>query len=76
MESFYHWLQYQIEREDVVGDFACTVRQFEEPVPNRKKMSGHMMWATWLIDKRATADVIEAFNLAWREYQTVAEPLA
>ncbi len=76
MESFYQWLQYQTEREDAVGDFAYTVGQFDEPTPARKKISGHMLWATWLVDKKATADLIEAFNQAWREYQSHVETLA
>jgi len=69
MKSFYQWLQIQVEREDIVGDFAYTVSQFEEPIPTRKKISGHMMWASWLVDRRATSDVIDAFNIAWQEYQ-------
>ena len=69
MNSFYQWLQVQVDREDIVGDFAYTVGQFEEPKPSRKKISGHMMWASWLVDKRATADLIDAFNVAWNEYQ-------
>lgn len=73
MDSFYQWLQQQTDREDVVGDFACTVHQFSAPTPPRKKISGHMTWATWLVDKNATADVIDAFNLAWREYQQAIE---
>lgn len=76
MDTFYQWLQYQMERKDEVGDFAYTIRQFEEPKPARKKISGHMMWATWLVDKRATDDVIEAFNLAWREFQEEKIPVA
>ena len=69
MQSFYQWLKHQVEREDVIGDFAYTIGQFEEPRPTRKKISGHMLWSTWLVDKRATAEVIDAFNAAWREYQ-------
>lgn len=69
MTSFYQWLTHQKEREDIVGDFAITVGQLEEPQANRKKISGHMLWATWLVDHRATDEVIEAFNRAWREYQ-------
>lgn len=76
METFYQWLQCQTEREDMVGDFAHTMGQFDEPKPNRKKISGHMVWATWLVDKRATAEVIEAFNLAWKEYQDLEGTLA
>jgi len=76
MKSFYQWLQNQVEREDIVGDFAFTMRQFEEPQSTRKKISGHMLWATWLIDKKATADVIDAFNVAWEEYQEEIVKLA
>jgi uncharacterized protein YozE (UPF0346 family) len=67
--SFYQWLKTQIERKDVVGDFATTMSQFEEPKATRKKANGHMIWATWLVDKNASPAVIEAFNLAWHEYQ-------
>ena len=69
MQSFYQWLQHQVERDDIIGDFAYTVGQFEEPTSTRKKISGHMLWATWLIDKKATDEVIDAFNVAWQEYQ-------
>ena len=76
MKSFYQWLTHQTEREDIVGDFAFTVGQLEEPQANRKKISGHMLWATWLVDQRATDEVIEAFNRAWREYQDQLGALA
>jgi uncharacterized protein YozE (UPF0346 family) len=72
--SFYQWLKTQKDRKDVVGDFAHTISQFEEPQPTRKKINGHMIWATWLVDKNATPDVIEAFNLAWHEYQRQVRP--
>jgi uncharacterized protein YozE (UPF0346 family) len=67
--SFYQWLNTQIERKDVVGDFAHTMSHSEEPQATRKKANGHMIWATWLVDKNASPAVIEAFNLAWHEYQ-------
>ncbi|MCA9898277.1 MAG: hypothetical protein KC433_08805 [Anaerolineales bacterium] len=76
MESntFYKWLQKQTERNDVIGDFAHTMSQFEEPKATRKKANGHMIWATWLVDKNASPAVIEAFNTAWHEYQRQAKP--
>jgi uncharacterized protein YozE (UPF0346 family) len=67
--SFYQWLNTQKERKDIIGDFAHTMSQFEEPKATRKKANGHMIWATWLVDKNASPAVIEAFNLAWNEYQ-------
>lgn len=69
MQSFYQWLQHQTERDDLVGDFAFTISGYEEPQSPRKKISGHMLWASWLVDKKATSAVIDAFNLAWKEYQ-------
>lgn len=76
MESntFYKWLQKQTGRNDVIGDFAHTMSQFEEPKATRKKANGHMIWATWLVDKNASPAVIEAFNTAWHEYQRQAKP--
>jgi len=72
--SFYQWLQTQIERKDIIGAFAHTISQFEEPQATRKKANGHMIWATWLVDKNASPDVIEAFNMAWNEYQHQVRP--
>lgn len=72
-KTFYQWLTNQTDREDVVGDFAATMQQFEEPQATRKKANAHMKWATWLVDKNATSDVIRAFNLAWQEYQENVE---
>ncbi|VAW35514.1 hypothetical protein MNBD_CHLOROFLEXI01-2374 [hydrothermal vent metagenome] len=72
--SFYQWINNQIERQDAVGDFAHTISQFEEPKATRKKANGHMIWATWLVDKNATPAVIEAFNTAWVEYQRKVAP--
>ena len=73
--SFYKWLQTQTERKDIVGDFAHTMSQFEEPKATRKKANGHMIWATWLVDKNASPAVIEAFNRAWHEYQRLVKPV-
>lgn len=67
--SFYQWINTQTERQDIVGDFAHIISQFDEPKATRKKANGHMIWATWLVDKNATPAVIDAFNLAWHEYQ-------
>ncbi|MEZ4591279.1 MAG: YozE family protein [Chloroflexota bacterium] len=72
--SFYQWLKTQIERNDIIGDFAHTISQFDEPQTNRKKANGHMIWATWLVDKNASPAVIEAFNTAWHEYQNQVRP--
>ncbi len=72
-QTFYQWLTSQTDREDVVGAFAATMEQFEEPQSTRKKVNAHMKWATWLVDKNASPDVIRAFNLAWREYQADVE---
>lgn len=71
MQSFYQWLGKQTERKDIIGDFAFTMQQFEEPTTTRKKANPHMIWATWLVDKNASPKVIEAFNKAWTEYQTL-----
>jgi hypothetical protein len=76
MASFYQWLQGQTDREDMVGDFAFTVGQFCEPEPSRKKISGHMKWASWLVDMKASSELIEAFNMAWREFQDHSAPVA
>ncbi|GJM40310.1 MAG: hypothetical protein DHS20C20_05920 [Ardenticatenaceae bacterium] len=72
--SFYQWLKTQKERKDIIGDFAFTMSNFEEPKATRKKANGHMIWATWLVDKNASPAVIEAFNTAWNEYQTISQP--
>lgn len=72
-ETFYQWLTTQIKRQDIVGDFAITMQQFEEPKSNRKKANAHMKWATWLVDKNASQEVIEAFNTAWDEYQVIVQ---
>lgn len=72
-QTFYQWLNGQIERPDIVGDFAYTMQQFEEPQSNRKKANAHMKWATWLVDKNASQEVIEAFNTAWDEYQVLVK---
>lgn len=72
--SFYQWLKTQIERKDIIGDFAHIISQFDEPQATRKKANGHMIWATWLVDKNASPAVIEAFNLAWTEYQHQVRP--
>lgn len=69
MKSFYQWLGHQTDRNDIIGDFAFTMQQFEEPTTTRKKANPHMIWATWLVDKNASPKVIEAFNVAWTEYQ-------
>lgn len=69
--SFYQWLKMQTERNDIIGDFAHTISQFDEPKATRKKANGHMIWATWLVDKNASPAVIEAFNTAWNEYQSL-----
>jgi len=74
MQTFYQWLQSQTEREDIVGDFAYTMKDFEEPQATRKRANGHMKWATWLVDKKASPELIRAFNLAWREYQRKKQP--
>lgn len=71
-QTFYQWLTTQIEREDLVGDFAATMQNYDEPQSTRKKANAHMKWATWLVDKNASPDVIRAFNLAWQEYQSDA----
>ena len=76
MQSFYQWLKKQVTRDDVVGDFAYTISHFEEPTSTRKKISGHMLWSNWLVDKKANADVIAAFNTAWKEYQEKTVNLA
>ncbi|MCA9917768.1 MAG: hypothetical protein KC445_07445 [Anaerolineales bacterium] len=68
--SFYQWLQKQTERHDIIGDFAHMISHFDEPQATRKKANGHMIWATWLVDKNASPAVIEAFNTAWNEYQS------
>ena len=72
--SFYQWLKTQTERADIIGDFAHTISQFDEPKATRKKANGHMIWATWLVDKNASPAVIEAFNTAWHEYQAQLKP--
>jgi len=68
-QTFYQWLTSQTDREDIVGAFAVTMKQFDEPQATRKRANAHMKWATWLVDQNASPDVIRAFNLAWREYQ-------
>lgn len=75
MPTFYQWLQSQIERDDAVGAFATIVGQLEEPQPaTKKRISPHMIWSSWLVEQNPTWDVINAFNLAWREYQQEMVP--
>ena len=69
MLSFYQWLGKQVDRGDLVGDFAYTMMQFDEPKSRRKRRSHHEVWASWLIDHEASGRVIHAFNNAWQEYQ-------
>lgn len=75
MQTFYQWLQKQIERDDIVGSFASAVGNIEEPQPStRKRISPHMVWSSWLVEQNPTWEVINAFNIAWKEYQQDTVP--
>ena len=70
MRSFYEWLGKQVDREDIVGSFAYTIRQYEEPQEEKRyRGKEHYKWATWLVDQKASWEVINAFNITWKVYQ-------
>ena len=69
--TFYQWLLTQVERDDIVGEFAHAVSQIDdEPQMSRhQKKDSHKVWADWLLRHKASEEVLAAFNMAWKVYQ-------
>jgi uncharacterized protein YozE (UPF0346 family) len=69
MQTFQQWLESQRERKDIVGDFAFTILQDDELPTYKKRGDEHQMWAKWLVNHKPSQELINAFNVAWKEYQ-------
>ena len=69
MPTFQQWLESQRERKDIVGDFAFTILEQDERPNDKKPGDEHRMWTKWLVDHSPSQELINAFNVAWMEYQ-------
>ncbi len=69
MSTFLEWLQGQTTRDDIVGDFSTLVLQQDELPDQEKPRNEHQKWAGWLVDHKAPWDLVNAFNISWKEYQ-------
>jgi len=64
MRTFYHWLRYQREREDTVGDFARDVFwDCQAPRTSNERTD----WKRF-IEIRRLPRLYNGFKQAWQEY--------